>query len=540
MRRTLQGLVVAFFLALTVLPLVLTGGAELSEAEKRRLAPFPTLSDGLAVFPKGFEAWFNDHFGLRAPLVAAYNRVKVLALGVSTRPGVAIGDDGWLYYGGNAMTAYRGGITLPDAHLEQWRAYLEGMRDWLAERGVRYLFVVTPAKQEVYPEHLPARFAPVGPSVREQFMAALAARSDVPVVDLTPALLAAKGDGDLFMRTDSHWNGRGAYVGYAAVMERLSGWFPELAPLPLERFAVAREPAAGGDLAQLFNLNAAYADTRVTVTPADPSCARPEHFQIPLEADWATRRAPFRTRCGGAPPLRLVMLRDSFANDMIPLLAGHFQAAVYDSQANAQHPLEHSFPLLNWLAADVRPAVVIDQLAARKLTMPAPFVPELRMATLRRRYREAPLGRRWLSPGGADAPIRISGPVTLAPHGALRVGGPGAALLLPGLDLPADAWPVLRVALAAPAETVLSVAWRRPGGAGFEPAVQARLAAGPNDVFLPLPVRGPVAELRLSPGTAPGDYALRLIEGRGVAENFAALPGAGGGPVPAVGQDTID
>jgi hypothetical protein len=234
------------------------------------------------------------------------------------------------------------------------------------------------------------------------------------------------------------------------------------------------------------------------------------------------------------------MLRDSFSNDMIPLLSGHFRDAAYASQANVQHPLTHSFPLLGWLAADVRPHVVIDQMATRKLVMPLPFVPELRMATLRRRYREAPLGRRWLDPEGSGTPVHITGPVTLVERATLRVRGPGAALLLPGMDLPVTAWPVLRVALTAPAETLLSVAWRRPGQTGFEPAVRVRLAAGPNDVHLPLPGSGPVAELRLSPGDAPGDYALRLIEGRAVGENFTALPGAGGGTMPIADQDAID
>jgi hypothetical protein len=520
-------LVTIAFVALIGLPLGLmaTLGVVQESTEKRQLAPFPSLgTDG---YTQHFEAWFNDHFRLRAPLVTGFNRIKVLGLKVSTRKGVDIGQNGWLYYGADAMSAALGEVSLPDAHMAGWQAYLEGMRDWLAERGVAYLFVITPNKQEIHPEYLSARSQFVGPSVREQMADYLNAHSNVPFIDLTPVLLQAKGDDELFLRTDSHWNQLGAYYGYRAIMERLQNWFPSLTAAPLTDFSVSHKSQGGGDLAQLFNLRQDFSDRLVTLTPHHASCAKPQPLTLPGNAPWATARKPQASTCATASPINLVMLRDSFANDLIPLLSEHFRRASYLTQANAQHPLTHSLPALKSAAASIRPRLVIDQLAARKLIMPAPFFTELHTATLRRHYRQSPLAKQWLTPNSrvlASGPIRIE---STTDGTKIDVGGPGAQITVDGVEMAKNRWPVLRIDLYAPAATTLTVAYRGTEQTDFIAArsIQAQLSAGQNTLHLPLPQSGAMGGLRLIFGPTPGRYSLSFLEARSLDRDFATLPG---------------
>src|SRR5207245_4432671 len=48
----------------------------------------------------------------------------------------------------------------------------------------------------------------------------------VPVLDLRPELLAAKGQGSLYYRNDSHWTPLGMYVGVARMLDGLSDVLP--------------------------------------------------------------------------------------------------------------------------------------------------------------------------------------------------------------------------------------------------------------------------------------------------------------------------
>ena len=45
--------------------------------------------------------------------------------------------------------------SVPAANHAAWRTAIEGRRDWLAERGVRYVFGLAPNKPSIYPEMLP-------------------------------------------------------------------------------------------------------------------------------------------------------------------------------------------------------------------------------------------------------------------------------------------------------------------------------------------------------------------------------------------------
>ena len=40
----------------------------------------------------------------------------------------------------------------------------------------------------------------------------------------------------IFYRTDTHWNNRGAYVGYREIMNVLCRWFPQLETIPSSAF----------------------------------------------------------------------------------------------------------------------------------------------------------------------------------------------------------------------------------------------------------------------------------------------------------------
>lgn len=362
--RTLSGVVlIAIFLIAICLPVadVFLDLDPTRLSEKRRLAPPPAvrLSQPLEVsYLAAFESWWNDSFGFRRSLVVGYSRT-LLALGVSPTPNVIVGRSGWLFFAGDeALASYRALQPFTEAELATWQRRIETRRDWLAERGIRYLVVIAPNKETIYPEFMPERLNRVRPLTRlDQLVTYMRAHSSVAIVDPRDALRSAKAGGTLYLRTDTHWNDVGAWLLYREIVTGLRRWYPELEPTPATEFAPVTRQGWSGDLATMLGMDGRISEERLLLEPrrvrlarvADPG-PRPEDAQQKLSA--AER---------GEPSLpRAVMFHDSFGLSLQPFLGESFSRIVFSSGPT------------NWrsnfdaaLVERERPAVVIQEIAER-------------------------------------------------------------------------------------------------------------------------------------------------------------------------------
>src|SRR5262249_21747021 len=137
-----------------------------------------------------------------------------------------------------------------------WGRMFQARHDWLAQRGIPYVVLIAPDKQTVYPEHLPhsLKRRTESNSHLDQLLAYLRAHTTVQVLDVRAAMHEAKARERLYDYTDSHWNGRGAYVAYDGLIEALSPQFPGMRPVPRSDFDNAVGVAPGGDCARLLGL----------------------------------------------------------------------------------------------------------------------------------------------------------------------------------------------------------------------------------------------------------------------------------------------
>lgn len=345
-----------------------------ANVEKRKLADPPEFSWRRPLdYPGGLAACFNDRFAFRGQLVRAHSRLLYRIFGASSSERVVIGRRGWLYLGrgnyfNNEMDYYRAArpFTLPE--LQRFKATLEERRDWLARRGIRYLFVPAPNKSTIYPEYLPAAVNRVHARSRlDQLLDYLRRRSDIEFLDLRPALLRRKREERIFHKTDSHWNDLGGYWAYREIAERLRRFFPALRPLAPAQVAVGRYEGAGGDLAELLNLQGdVFRETYITARPLTPFRAhegRPTPGFRP-RAPWVRLVA---SECPAGEVASAVMVRDSFAHQLMPFLSEHFRRIVYVWDWEL-----HAFP--DVILAE-RPSVVIDQMAERSLLSIVPKNP---------------------------------------------------------------------------------------------------------------------------------------------------------------------
>ncbi len=330
--------------------------------EQRVAAPWPAWRDVASVrdATTAFERAFGDRFGGRRWLVRAHHAIKAIGFGVSPVPKVMMGRDGWLYFLGEDARSldrhYRGTASF-DAAPEDVAREFARRHDALAARGIAYVAVVVPEKFSVYPEHLPAWVARAPQTPLDRVAAAVRAEGRVRFLDLRAPLAAAKGVEPVYYRTDSHWNVRGAAVGYATLMREVQAALPgrlaAIAPVALPAYD-HRTDVYSGDLANMLGLPRRFSEpdraSFAKLLAAAPSrCAR-RRSEPPFEHSetWGCDRP-------GLPDAWV--LRDSMAIPLLPMLAENFRRSTFVSTR-----------AIDLAAIDAaRPHVVIEQLVERGL-----------------------------------------------------------------------------------------------------------------------------------------------------------------------------
>jgi len=244
------------------------------QSENRLLAAFPQRPDGMAglkKFQSGWEAYFNDHFGCRKVLVMWHNKLKWSLFKEKNARNVLVGTGGWMFASEKRMVEhFCGALQFTEPELNGWQKLLERRRDWLAQRGIKYLFILAPDKQSIYPEYLPAWLKDLGGQTKvDQFFAYMKAHSTVEVLDLRPALFAAKKTAPVYLKTDTHWNQFGIFIAYEKVVQTLAQHqLPGLVPVALEAFDRTNRIEAGGDLVNMRGIRISMAESNaVFLTP---------------------------------------------------------------------------------------------------------------------------------------------------------------------------------------------------------------------------------------------------------------------------------
>jgi len=338
-RRWHIALVVLFFLVLW-LPLadsLLHLDRTQSNDENRALAPPPLLEvseQAIKEFPQRFEAWYDDRFGFRNRLVRQYHTLHFAWLGIADPEKVVKGKDGWLYLGRQALIDEARGLNpMSDPDVAAWVEKLDSIRQWQEGRGGRFLLVLVPDKYRVFPEHVPDWFVPSAQRRKEQLLAGLEG-TGVEVLDLTEALRAAKATSaePIWLKTDTHWNGVGAWYGYEAILGQLG---PSFIPLTQEQCTLAEAPPKHegvwhntGNLAAQLGVRDLVPETWRGLLPTTPRAHPVDTYPAP------TRRVsgvnvPFATEVDDDTLPSALVIGGSFRWALVPLLSEHFRRVLY-------------------------------------------------------------------------------------------------------------------------------------------------------------------------------------------------------------------
>ena len=298
----------------------------------------------LALDPHAIE----ESFYPRARLIAWTSNLR-LTIGDRVFPKAIAGDNGWLVYTAEGdINDYQKVGLFSEEELAQFQHNLDALSGAYAERGIDLIVVIVPNKNTIYPERVPDLPVLGVESRLDQVTAYLREHGSEQLVDLRPALLAAKAEREMYYATDTHWNDYGAYIAYAALLDEAG-----ITPRPATDFDVVTRDPALLDLSE--NIGA-------TILPESKTQFAP---RFDLRASFKNlnlggRRLMLSYVQGTSLP-DVVLYYDSFFFNVIPMLGEHFNHGLY-----VQNYTGGGLWNLSWVD-EREPDVVIIEFAERYL-----------------------------------------------------------------------------------------------------------------------------------------------------------------------------
>lgn len=303
MKAKLLYVYIALFIAVIALPLAFT--------------PFAAMGDIRA--PADFGAFFESSFGLRSSMITLGAHI-LAPLGASGARQVVVGRDGWLFFR-ETMDDYVG-VTLDDQLIAAAARVCAALSAKARGEGSALIIAIAPNKASVYPEYMPFYIQQARYPTNRALLEDALLNEGVAVCRLYDALIACKPlyETPLYSKEDTHWNALGAAVaarellGCAAAMDA-SFAFDDPVPTDI-RIAYDGQ----GDLRRLLYPGEAGRDLRVIdEAPLRYTSRRPIH----------TGEEQHIETYGDVNAHALYMVRDSFANALVPYLSSAFGSAEY-------------------------------------------------------------------------------------------------------------------------------------------------------------------------------------------------------------------
>lgn len=205
MKKIAVSRVVIFFLiSVSILSgIIFTPKQTVSYDENRYLAEFPKLTFDTykdSEFSKGFESWVSDHFVFRKQFIIIRNNMEKL---------IGRKEIGGVYTVGDMMISlFRSDSAVSDKNAQYINSF--------SENTDNVYCLIAPTAQEIYKDKLPGYLNLTSES--EYISSFYSKLNNVKTVDIIPEFESA-GDGYLYYRTDHHWTANGAFIAYNKLAE---------------------------------------------------------------------------------------------------------------------------------------------------------------------------------------------------------------------------------------------------------------------------------------------------------------------------------
>ncbi len=301
-----------------------------SNKENRYLSVFPKVSLEAIIsgkFGSGFEDYSTDQFILRDYWT-----------GLKTLSDLAIlkKDNGRVYFG-KGDYLFEVDEDINEDNITKNIQYINSFIEKMEKENIKVYLVLIPSKSTVLNDKLP-KYAP---TIDEEYIEKLIRdlSKDGFQIESLEEILREKTNEYIYYRTDHHWTSRGAYYGYAYLMEILGK-----DPIGLEKFQVesisdtffgtiyrkANYYKGNPDSIHIYKYGDNIKKILVNGMEEIPSIFddsyldKVDKYSYFLGGD----KALVEIDTGISNGQRLMIVKDSFANSLIPFLVNHFEKII--------------------------------------------------------------------------------------------------------------------------------------------------------------------------------------------------------------------
>lgn len=238
------------FLSTSFIGLLLSISKKIDGTEWQALSKFPKVYDGITIseFPKKFEDFYNNKFGIRMILLRLYATILSGVFNQSlVDKSVIRADNDWYFHNEARYVKpdykyFYDHIIFSDKQLDAISDLFLNEKKYLDRHNIRYLYVIVPDKEVVYPNYYPYPDF-INASIQTSQILNALNKKGIPTLFLGPQMREAQKTTEtlLYYTQDTHWNQLGAFFGYQAVVNKLKNYFPGMEPMQLADFNIKIE-----------------------------------------------------------------------------------------------------------------------------------------------------------------------------------------------------------------------------------------------------------------------------------------------------------
>lgn len=305
---------------------------DIESFENRALAKEPAFNiERLDPFPVKYDTFYSDNFDLRNRYIRYFNIYKVLAYRKSPVTSIVIGGDSWLYLMGAEMDSYMGKNRLTNAELNSIQQELDYRKKYLAERGIKFYFLIVPCKASIHSEHIGYEYFRMHKdSWGEQLITYLKKNSDVDPINVFDSLRSYKKNQNFYFKLDNHWTDLGAFYTANEVLKHMQKDFPSIELLSLNNFNIVPSSVPKGNLGKMLgNLDVFEESYALLSSKNGLKSSEAEKADYPPIQGFAYPWEYEKVReTNDTTKPKLFIVSDSFGGAIFPFLSENFSKSV--------------------------------------------------------------------------------------------------------------------------------------------------------------------------------------------------------------------
>ncbi len=240
--KVLNIVFIILFMAVLIVPMIFlnTKKNQISEIDNKSLTEWPGFKWNLSSREE-IENYLNDRIGFREQAIEAYIELNDKLFHVMVHPLFMYGEEGHIYFKEPSYIAGYQRLNTDKEYLDSMVDFLQKTNDYLASKGIPFLYYLCPDKKTIYPEYFPKSIhvKTDNESVTD-YMEEKLSGTDIPYIIPVKELQEAKKDQVVYNKKydATHWNEFGALLGHKLIDVKMQEWFDDIPPLTEDDFTL--------------------------------------------------------------------------------------------------------------------------------------------------------------------------------------------------------------------------------------------------------------------------------------------------------------